>query len=234
MKVLTILSGGAAQGLVKSLSAAFEARSGWRIDGEFGAVGTMADKLRAGAAADLVILTDAIVEALEREGVVVAGSATPIGLVETAVAARNGDPVPAIDDADHLRTAFLAADALFVPDMQSSTAGRHVAAVLDRLGIAAQMRSRLQESPNGATAMRKLADSAFARPLGCTQATEIIATPGLTLVGPLPPQCALATVYTAAVLRWAADPAIARTLIDLLTAPSNADVRARAGFVARA
>lgn len=233
MNALKILSGGAAQGLVESLASTFEARTGWRIDGEFGAVGTMAAKVLAGAAVDLVILTEAIVDALDREGLVVPGSATPVGLVETAVAVRAGDPVVAIGDADALRAAFLAADALFVPDMQSSTAGQHVAVVLDQLGIAAQMRTRLHESPNGATAMRKLAESAFARPLGCTQSTEIIRTQGLTLVGALPPQCALATVYTAAVMRQASDPSVAQALIAILTAPDHASVREGAGFLAR-
>ena len=47
--------------------------------------------------------------------------------------------------------------------------------------------------------MRELAASKAHRPIGCTQTTEIIITPGLTLSGRLPPACALATVYTAAV-----------------------------------
>ena len=46
--------------------------------------------------------------------------------------------------------------------------------------------------------MRALAASAARRPLGCTKETEIRATPGIVLVGPLPPGCDLKTVYTAA------------------------------------
>ena len=231
MDALKILSGGAAQGLVESLAPAFETRSGRRIDGEFGAVGTMAAKLRAGAPTDLVILTDAIVMALERDGFVVPGSITPLGRVETAVAARDGDPRVAIGDRIALRAAFLAADALFVPDMISSTAGQHVAKILDQLGIAAQMKTRLHEFPNGATAMREMAKQDVMRPIGCTQSTEIIRTPGLTLIGPLPPDCALATIYSAAVMTQASDATVAQMLIDILTAPDHADIRAHAGFL---
>ena len=50
-----------------------------------------------------------------------------------------------------------------------------------------------------ATAMRELAAAKGARPIGCTQVTEILNTPGVTLVGPLPEGCALATIYTGAV-----------------------------------
>lgn len=57
MTTVNILSGGAAQGLVRGLTEAFKAQTGSGIAGEFGAVGVMADKLRASTPADLVILT---------------------------------------------------------------------------------------------------------------------------------------------------------------------------------
>ena len=59
MSALNILSGGAAQGLVASLAPEFKAQTGLDIAGEFGAVGVMADKLRKGTPADIVILTAA-------------------------------------------------------------------------------------------------------------------------------------------------------------------------------
>ena len=58
--------------------------------------------------------------------------------------------------------------------------------------------------------MRALAQSRAARPIGCTQVTEILSTPGVTLVGPLPKEFELATVYTAGVCTKAALPAEAR------------------------
>ena len=47
--------------------------------------------------------------------------------------------------------------------------------------------------------MRALAASRSARPIGCTQATEILSTPGVTVAGALPAGFELATTYTAAV-----------------------------------
>ena len=88
MTALNILSGGAAQGLVASLASQFKAQSGLDIAGEFGAVGAMADKLRAGTKADIIILTATIVAKLAEENWVVAASIADIGLVETAVAVR--------------------------------------------------------------------------------------------------------------------------------------------------
>jgi molybdate transport system substrate-binding protein len=231
MTSLNILSGGAAHGLVTSLAPKFKERSGYDIEGEFGAVGAMADKMRKGAPADIVILTTKIIADLAGENLVVPGSIADVGLVETAIAVRAGDPPVTVNDAAGLRTALLAADAIFVPDTKVSTAGIHVAKVLRQLGIADTVAARLKIYPNGATAMRHLAASDALRPIGCTQSTEIISTPGVVLSGSLPPGCELATMYTAAVTARAAHARQARSLIDLLVGADQRELRERAGFL---
>jgi len=231
MSSLNILSGGAAQGLVASLAPDFKALTGFDITGEFGAVGVMADKLRKGTPTDIVILTAKIVADLAGENLVVAASMADVGLVETAIAVRAGDPPVAVKDAAALRDAFLAADAIFVPDIKVSTAGIHVAKVLQQLGIADAVEARLKIYPNGATAMRHLAASDAAKPIGCTQSTEITSTPGVVLSGSLPPGCELATMYTAAATARAAHAKQAKALIELLTAVARRKLRQSAGFL---
>jgi molybdate transport system substrate-binding protein len=231
MTALRILSGGAAQGLVASLAPQFRALTGLDIDGEFGAVGTMAGKLEAGAEADLVALTEAVIADLIRKGLVIRDTVKDIGIVETAIALRAGDPPVSIPDAASLRGALLAADAIFVPDTRASTAGIHVASVLDRIGIAADVAPRLKVFPNGATAMRHLAASDALTAIGCTQSTEIINTPGVVVSGALPPGYELATVYSAGVTSRSRQAADAKRLIALLTAADQTELRERAGFM---
>jgi molybdate transport system substrate-binding protein len=231
MTGLNILSGGAAQGLVKSLAPNFKAVTALDISGEFGAVGAMADKLRKGTQADIVILTAKIIADLAREQLVVPATIADIGLVETALAVRAGDPPVTVNVAADLRAALLAADAIFVPDIKVSTAGIHVAKVLRQLGIADEVAARLKVFANGATAMRHLAESHASRPIGCTQSTEIISTPGVMLSGSLPKGCELSTTYTAAVTTRAARAEQAQALIDLLTAANARELRTRAGFL---
>ena len=231
MNCLNILSGGAAQGLVGSLTPAFKTQTGFGIAGEFGAVGVMADKLRKGMPADIIILTAALVAKLAEEKLVVTGSMADVGLVETALAIRTGDPLAVARDAADLREALLASDAIFVPDTKTSTAGIHVANVLRQLGVADAVAARLRIFPNGATAMRELAASKAQRPIGCTQSTEIISTQGVTLSGSLPPGCELATIYTAGITLAAAHPQQAQDLIGLLTGAGQHEQRTRAGFI---
>jgi molybdate transport system substrate-binding protein len=228
---LNILSGGAAQGLIASLAPKFKAQTGLDIAGEFGAVGAMADKLRQGIPTDIVVLTAAMIAALAQQQLVVAASIADIGLVETAVAVRAGDPKVSVGDAAALREALLAADAIFVPDTKASTAGIHVAKVLQQLDIADDVAGRLKIFPNGATAMRHLAETDAVRPLGCTQSTEIISTKGVVLSGSLPPGCELSTMYTAAVATRAAAAPQAQLLIDLLISADQRELRERAGFL---
>ena len=231
MTALNVLSGGAAQGLVTSLAPAFKARTGFDISGEFGAVGGMADRLRKGVAADIIILTAALVAKLADEKLVVACSIKDVGLVETAIAVRALDAKVTIGNADDLRKALLASDEIYLPDTKASTAGIHVAKVLAQLGIADDVGSRLKVYPNGATAMRELAASSARQPIGCTQSTEIISTEGVQLSGALPKGCELATMYAAGVTTNAASPKQAQILIELLTKADSRELRSRAGFV---
>ena len=92
------------------------------------------------------------------------------------------------------------------------------------------MAARIRERPNGATAMAALARSTSAHPIGCTQVTEILNTPGITLVRALPAEFELATVYTAAVATRAANAAVAARFAELLAGVTASERRARAGF----
>jgi len=227
---LNILSGGAAQGLVTSLAPAFKAKTGCYISAEFGAVGVMADKLRNGVAADIIILTAALVAKLADGKLVIPSSIKDVRLVETAIAVRARDSKVAVSDAADLRKALLASDEIYVPDTKASTAGIHVAKVLAQLGIADDVSARLRIYPNGATAMGELASSNAKRPIGCTQSTEIISTEGVKLSGSLPKGCELATMYTAGIAANASLPKQAQILIELLTSADARELRSRAGF----
>lgn len=230
MKAVRILSGGAAQDLVESVRPAFEAETGCTIDGVFGAVGAMKARLLSGEPADLLILSRALIEELARAGYVVPASIRDIGEVPTSVAVRAADAPPRLETADDLRDALRSADEIHFPDPELATAGIHFAKVMRDLGLWDELRQCLQPAPNGATAMAALAASRSARPIGCTQATEILSTPGIVLAAPLPPGCALATTYTCAVTGHAGVPEPAASLIALLTSDANRDGRRAIGF----
>lgn len=224
---LALLSAGAAKGLVEALA------SRWRgppLRARFGAVGAMQEALRLGEPCDVLVVTEAMTVALAASGEVLTASRRPIGRVRTGVAVAAGAALPAIGDGDALKRSLLGATVLYLPDGERSTAGAHVMAVLQRLGLRDRMAHRLRMFPSGAVAMKALADSGDALAIGCTQVTEILYTPGVTLVGALPDGFGLETVYSAVVGRDATDEATAKRFIALLTGADSSALRQAGGF----
>jgi molybdate transport system substrate-binding protein len=226
---LALLSGGAAQGLVGRVQAAFEKQHDCRIGGSFGAVGLMKEKLIAGDLCDVLILSDALIQGLVAEGRADASTVQPLGGVQTGVAVKQGRSAAAIRHVDDLKSLLASAPAIYFPDPVKATAGIHFLKVLKALGLTDEPR-RLRTFPNGATAMAALAQAPEADAVGCTQVTEILITPGVQLTGLLPPPHDLTTVYTAAVATGAGEPELARALIAALSAPEAAQVRRECGF----
>lgn len=222
---LAFASAGAAQGIVRLVAA----DAGVEVEGSFGAVGAMLERFLAGDACDVVILTRKQVDELAAGKRVIAGTVADLGSVPTSIAMRAGDNAPDVSDGERLRAALLAADAIYFPDPAKATAGIHFAKVVDSLGIRAQVERRFRTYPNGTAAMRALAE-ARGRPIGCTQASEILATPGIRLVAALPRGYDLSTVYTAAVSAASTQPQAAASFIARLTGPPTSAARAAAGF----
>lgn len=224
---LALISAGAAQGHVARVAAERQLE----VAGVFGAVGAMLERFEAGEACDVVILTRAQVELLASRGKVRPGSLADLGTVATAIAVRAGSAHPDVASEAQLRAALCSADALYFPDPVKATAGIHFAKVIDSLGIREAVAARCRNFPNGATSMREMAQ-AGGNPLGCTQVTEILATPGVELVGSLPAGFELATRYTAAVSTAARDAGAAADFVAALTDPSGEVSRQAAGFQA--
>ena len=79
---MNILSAGAAKGLLQTIAAG----EGIELNGEFGAVGAIKERLRDGASCDVIVLTDVMIVELAKAGIVDAASVAPLGHVHTGVA----------------------------------------------------------------------------------------------------------------------------------------------------
>lgn len=234
-KTLHLLCAGAAQGLVKALQAQFKAETGADISARFGAVGAMKEALLAGEPCDVMIVTEAMVESLCAEGRLRGDTRATLGRVKTGIAVQTGTPHPDVATPAALKAALLASSAIYFPDAVRATAGIHFAKVMDALGIRTELEPRFRTYPAGAIAMRELAAAPGSGLIGCTQVSEIKYTPGVELVGVLPPEFELATAYTAAASvasasADAAQAALAQAFITLLTSPPTRTLRADGGF----
>ena len=224
-----LLSGGAAAGLVNPLKAQFEAKHACTLRGTFSAVGAMKEALLQGTPCDVVILSQALVQGLIDSGHVKAGSLRDLGVVKTGIAVKHGSTYPAIASRADLQAAFRAAEGIYFPDPKLATAGIHFFKVLQTLGLDVELADRFRTFPNGATAMKAMAQ-ATGQVIGCTQVTEIKYTEGVDLVGVLPQEFELATVYALGISSQAQQPALAQALSDALTDTSTESLRLAGGF----
>lgn len=227
---LHILSGGAAAGLVEPLQAGFESTHACQLKATFSAVGAMKEKLLGGDRCDLLILTQPMIEGLIASGHVRANSLRALGVVKTGVAVKQNSPHPAIGTRAELQAAFRAAEGIYFPDPKLATAGIHFFKVLQALGLEVELADRFHTYPNGATAMRAMAQASGARVIGSTQVTEIKYTAGIDLVGLLPHEFELATVYALGIPTQAQEPLLAQHLADLLTSETTRALRLSGGF----
>ena len=223
---MNILSAGAAKGLLHTIAA----REAIELTGEFGAVGAMRERLKAGAPCDVIVLTAAMISELAASGEAHAASVVALGSVDTGVARLNGAPTTELNSVVSLRRLLTEATRLYFPDPAKATAGMHVIKVLTALGLAASHRERFATFANGATAMRAMADAGDDGSVGITQRSEILYTEGVQYVGALPRPHALATVYCAAMMQDARDAAAATRLLTALADARYVSVRRDAGF----
>jgi len=193
----------------------------------FAPAGVINEQVRTGKQADIIITTAHAIDALARDGFVLDDSAISVGVVDLALAQRTNDPPLAMPNAEALRGLLLNSDAIYLPDTAHSTAGRHIARVLDELGIATAVSSKLHQFANGAAAMQALADSDKTSPIGFTQRPEIAGVKNLAARSALPAPFVLLTHYMAALSVRSAQQPDAQKIISLICDPDLKLLRQR-------
>ena len=111
MEAVRVFAAGAAQGAVLRLGPAIEAASQTKLDAVFDTVGALRDRVLRGDAADVVIVSEAGLAALEKAGRIT-GPAIDVGSISVALAVRKGARVPDVASPDALKQALLSAGSI--------------------------------------------------------------------------------------------------------------------------
>jgi molybdate transport system substrate-binding protein len=217
-----VLTAGAFKQVLLAVVPAFEKQSGDKVTVENDTVGALMKRIAAGDAFDVVIVSPGAIDQLVREGKVAADSKTELARVGVGVVVREGAPRPDISSVDAFKRALLAAKSVaYIDPAAGGSSGIFVDHLLDKLGIAAEVKPKAKLIQGGAVADH-IADGEAE--LGVHQISEILPVKGVALVGPLPPEIQNYTVYAAGVSANVRDSAAARALIKLLSGPEGAAV----------
>ena len=223
-----VLSAGAVRAVITEVADIFAKESGHSVKGTFGTVGVVRGKLAAGEPADVVIATDAAIDEMAKQGFVVAGTRTDVARAGVGVGVREGAPRPGIATPEAFKQTLLAAKSIvYVDPAQGATSGIHFASVLQRLGIADQVKDKSILWPGGYAAEAVQTGQAE---IVVHQISEILPVKGVTLVGPLPTELQKVTIYSAGLAAKAATPEAARAFIAFLTTPPIKEKFATAGL----
>ena len=142
---------------------------------------------------------------------------------------RKGAARPDISTPEALRRTLLAAKSISYTDPASGgTSGVYFSALLERLGIAAEMKAKTRHPPNSGFAARLLVSGEAE--LAVQQSSELMSVPGVELLGPLPAGLQSITQFAAAVPTAARQPEAGRALIRYLQSPRAAAVMKQKGL----
>jgi molybdate transport system substrate-binding protein len=169
--------------------------------------------MAAGDTVDLVISGSAPVDNWITEGKIVAATRTEIARSGIGVAVRAGARKPDVGSVDAFTRALLDAKSIAFLRVGS---GLHIAAVLERLGIAEAVKAKVTR-PESDIVSELVAKGEVE--LGLVVMTQILTTPGVDLVGALPPELQSYVVFTAGVSATSKVPAAAGELTRFLTGP---------------
>src|SRR5262249_26721782 len=219
---IKVLTAGAFKQVLLALLPAFEQQTGHKVSVDNDTVGALTKRIEGGETFDLAVLTPAAVDDLARQGKFVAGSRKNLAPVGVGGVVKEGAPKPDIGSVDAFKKALLAAKSVaYIDPAAGGSSGIYVAGLLDKLGIAGEVKPKAKLIPGGAVAQHIANGEAE---LGIHQISEILPVKGVTLVGPLPAEIQNYTVYAAGLGTNAKESAAAKMLLDALSGPASAEV----------
>jgi molybdate transport system substrate-binding protein len=224
---LTILSAAAVRPALIEVPPIYAKASGHRVALSFGNATAIQNKVTAGEPVDIVILPPAQLDPLVRQSLI--GAARPFGVVRLGVAGRAGGSQPPVTTPDEFKRTLLAAASFGMPDpADGSTSSTYLVKLMNELGIADAMRPKIKLFSDGTKALEAIARGEIA--LTVAPMTSIRVVSGVNLIGPLPEQLQLKTVYAAALATKAGGKAAANGLMTTLFSSEIATVLSDKGI----
>jgi molybdate transport system substrate-binding protein len=216
---LKVWSGNGPKAAVVTLCKQFEQATGNKVSVSFEVNPEVQRKLEGGEAFDVVVGNPPTIDALIKAGKVVPGSKADFGRAGLAAAVRHGAPKPDISSVDAFKRALLATKAVAFPGEGAS--GKYFVSVVERVGLANEMKSKLKPMAASDTAevvARGEADMVV------VVATRLVDVLGIDVVGPIPQELQTWIGFAAGLSASTKQPEAAKALIAFMSAPSAAAI----------
>jgi molybdate transport system substrate-binding protein len=219
---IKVLSATALPPVLSALTAEFERSSGHKLVIAYDTAGAVKNRIQWGEIADVAITVTPQIDDLVKQGKIAGDSRIVVAKVGLGVAVRLGAPKPNLGSVEAFKRSMLAAKSILYSDPAGGgEAGIQFAQVLDRLGIAADMKPKTKLI-RGVSTMELIAKGEAE--IGVTQISLIVGAPGVELAGALPAELQRYTGFSAGVVTGAKEPEAAKALLKFLTSPAAISV----------
>ncbi|MBI4207661.1 MAG: substrate-binding domain-containing protein [Betaproteobacteria bacterium] len=220
-----VLSSNQMKTVMEDLGPKFERATGHKLAITFAGLGIVVKRVQGGDTVDVVIIPREGIDGFVKDGKASAGNVTVIARSRgLGVAVRKGAPKPDIASPEALKRTLLAAKSIAYPSPAGGGAsGIHFAKVLDRLGIANEMKPKAVFTGGAGAGVGFLVATGKAE-IGVHHFHELIPVAGIELVGPLPGDLQETIVLSAAIMTGAKDAGASKALVNFLRTPEAATV----------
>jgi molybdate transport system substrate-binding protein len=220
MSEIKVLSSTAMKTSMDVLMPQFEQASGHKVSFAYGPSPRIAKQVSDGEANDVAIVTDKAVDDLIKQGRIVLGTRADIAHSAMALAVQKGAPKPDISTPEKFKQTMLAAQSLGMSNpVGGGVSGGILIGIFEQLGIAEQMKPKLTFGAGGPAGLIGYLLVRKEVEVGIQQMPELMAVPGIDIIGPLPFGMRTVSVFSAGLATAAKDAAAARALIAFLTTP---------------
>jgi molybdate transport system substrate-binding protein len=222
---IKLLASGATKEICLDLIPSFEKNSGHKVVATWAGTVDVKKKIAAGEVYDVVIVAAPEIDAFIKDGKLAPGSRSDLMKSAVGVAIRAGARKPDISSAEALKKTLLDAKSI---GYSTGPSGIYIASLLEKMGIAEQVKSKLRQTVPGQRVSVMVASGDAE--IGFQQVSELIHEAGIDYIGPLPAAIGNVTTFSAGIHREARHPGAGTTLVQHLKAPSAASTIKKYGM----
>jgi len=227
---IKVLTSRAMNHVLTDLGGEFQRSTGHKVTLTLAPPTEIAKRVISGELVD-VVMSGVTVTNLVQQGKIAPGDRVLLARVGIGVAVRAGAPKSDIRSIEAFKRTLLAAGSIVYTDPAvGGASGIHFEKVLDRLGIAKEIKAKSIRNPQAATKPSAEFVARGEAELGIQLISEIVSVPGAELLGPFPGELQAMTDIFAGVLTTAPEPEAARALLRFLTSPAAAPAIKAAGM----
>jgi molybdate transport system substrate-binding protein len=221
MAELTVYSTIGVRSAAEGLFAQFETASGHALAVTWGTAPMLVKRIESGEKADVLVLSRAGLDALKQQGKILPGSEVPLASSGVGIAVKAGARKPDISTPEALKRTLLEAKSIaYTEPSAGGASGVYFAKLLERMGIADEMRAKTKYPPAGGFSATLLVSGDAE--LAVQQKPELLHVAGVDVIGFLPGDLNLITPFVAGLMANGGNAAEGTALIASLRTPHAA------------